>query len=709
VHRTGASKVPPGPQHGAGVRLVTRSPFTSAPATPVSSAGYPSLPLHHPSSTASRSARLASSRSPVPPPRQAALRPLVSNVASARDLTGAEHWAAVGPSGISTLLLGTPACSSTKPGEEKLLPCRLRPCCSIRHFVFTISNRLIAMPPSCEVEASQPRNAESQTHEQSTSPLEPSTPLEVGPPESSQITLPSTEIPQSPIDPNESFKTEVDDRAAATVIPSSLTPPPSTQATGHHAASRRAYSNSQPATMYSPPATVPPAMRDRDVGSGYEPPSLKEMLDAPADDLRAMLQSSIAETQRLKMEVAHHKLQNNLDSFQADVALQRAAVEFEMKRREVEALIAAGHIRQSRQHSNTASEAFQLKYLRMQNWCEAASEELEARGQRLKVAKKVIQQKEEENIHLREVNEMLVNRIRENREHFQKFCSPGGLFHKTGASQHPNATPRQTSRSARREEREEHGLSALLQAMSQDHHNNNSAPSTPMISHRLAPRLVGKHHRNSQSLSSLPTTPMNRPRGEPAGLLPSVDLVPQSEPAHRYGQRHPVPTTPVARTEQRRRKSRESTISADDNEELARQAVLSAKAAQSFVSHAVRASHGGSPRDIRRDEEVVDDEITDSQATQAATEMLRRDPRQSFEAGHLRSSQNGLPGPMERTAAMSSKLLSHTRGMDKRKFSGNHGAAEDARHEPGSPAKKIRGENGVSEEQRRVGLGIQYQ
>jgi acetyl-CoA acyltransferase 1 len=105
----------------------------------------------------------------------------------------------------------------------------------------------------------------------------------------------------------------------------------------------------------------------------------------------------------------------------------------------------------------------------------------------------------------------------------------------------------------------------------------------------------------------------------------------------------------------------------------------------------------------------VVEEITDSQATQAATEMLRRDARQSFEVASSRSSRDGSPGPIDRSTVMQAKLLSNIKGgMDKRKFSGNHSTAEDTRREPGSPAKKMRGGNGVLDEQRRVGLGIQY-
>ncbi|KAG6026812.1 hypothetical protein E4U41_001162, partial [Claviceps citrina] len=102
------------------------------------------------------------------------------------------------------------------------------------------------------------------------SPDDPSTPQDVGPPPppSPQVALPSTEVvPASPMDGNESFKTEAnDDRPAATVvIASSLTPPPSTQLASHGEAMPRPFaSSSQQSALCSPPATILKPLRDRE-------------------------------------------------------------------------------------------------------------------------------------------------------------------------------------------------------------------------------------------------------------------------------------------------------------------------------------------------------------------------------------------------------------------------------------------------------------
>lgn len=533
------------------------------------------------------------------------------------------------------------------------------------------------------------------------SPLELCTPQDCGPQDSSQVTLPSTEIPQSPIDPNQSFKTENnDDRPAVTVIPSSLTPPPSTQANNHIGRSRGTFTNSQQSNLFSPPATVLNNLRERERPSEFAPPAPHLVVEASTEELRAMLQACIAENQKLKMETAHHKLQYNLLSLQADDDSKRAAVEHDMIRREVDALRGAEHTRQARRELSTSSESTQAKYLHMKMQYEAVVEEAEILQRRVKVAKRLIQQKDEETMILTEERDMLLTRIRENREHVKLLCSPGGIFHgaltpkphTVASPQRYRTTSRQTSKLSQAREGE-HGLSALLQAMSQD---NNSAPSTPLTVSRAAARPVGKHYRNAQSMSSLPTTPMSRPRGEHVGLLPSVDLVPHTEP-QRNSQKQYGPTTPVSRSENHRRKSRESTISVDDNEELARQALESVAAAQSFTSY------GGRPR--QQDEE---EEVFDSQASQAATEMLRRDPRQSFEVASSGGSQDDTLGPVEKSAKMQAKLFSNHKGdYDKRKFSASHNSMPtEVRRDQGSPAKKMRVAANPRIDGRRAGLGI---
>lgn len=542
--------------------------------------------------------------------------------------------------------------------------------------------------------------------------VEPSTPQDNDlAPESSQITLPPTEVPNSPIDTQHSFKSEpLNDRASAAVIPSSLTPPPSSQVANFNANVKRStLQASQGSILFSPPATVLQPTRDRDTltSDDYLVPSSEQIKNASADDLRNMLQTCIAENQKLKMETAHHKLQLNLLNLQAENDLERAAVEHDMIRAEVDAIRSSDYFLQTKRELSAAAEAHQIRLQVVTNQCDSALEENKLLQRKIRSAKKVIMQKEEETQNLTEERDMLLNRIRENREHFQMLCSPGGILHgaltpKAAIStpqQAPRATPRQTPRSALRgPEDAEHGLSALLQAMSQD---NNSAPSTPIVPSRGPPRQMGKHHRNVQSLSSLPTTPQSQVRGGNGSLLPSISIVPQSEP-QRHTARHFLPTTPTPKHD-RRRKSRESTISVDENEELARQALESAAAVQPYTAPSQGSNRGGytsvrgASTSYREDE---DRDMYESQASQAASEMLRRDPRESFDVASSMSSEDGTRDRQPK---------GYANVGDKRKLSGNyenhdHHATVNGK----SPNKRLRAAGSVDEASR-VGLGIQYE
>ena len=568
---------------------------------------------------------------------------------------------------------------------------------------------------------------------------------------SSQVTIPSTEDPGSPVDPIASFRTEVnDDRADAdadaAIIPSSLTPPPSSQVPSNPNANTVPVAStyltaSQRSALFSPPTTVGRASRPSAaavIPTEYVVPSPQEVRDASADTLRAMMQQSIAENSRLKMEAAHYKLQLNLLSLQAGEDAKRAAVEQDMTRREVEALREAENIRQARRELSTATESTRSKYLQVKALYEDAVEEIDHLERKLKLAKKVIQQQEDEIGRLREDRQQLRTRIRENREHFTMLCSPGGIFHSAltpkasistsmHAQQQPGrGTPRQTPRGSygrSAQEPDQRRFDALLQVLSQE---NNSAPSTPMaVYHRTAPRhQPPKHTRNVQSLSSLPTTPTRigagvggSSLGRSDGLLPSVHLAPLTEPPRRYTGRRLLPDSPrrghgyEAEAEQRRR-SRESTISVPDNEELARQALASVQMATSSLSRL----YGGTapavhPRVDEREAEEEESDVPQSQASLTASQMLRRDPRQSFEveAAAAVSRDHGLPS-LESGGSGRTLLPGLDRNGEKRKFSGMMvNNDQPPRREPflGSPTKKVRVGSGL-QDPAQVGLGIKY-
>ncbi|RAL63454.1 hypothetical protein DID88_003874 [Monilinia fructigena] len=171
-------------------------------------------------------------------------------------------------------------------------------------------------------------------------------------------------------------------------------------------------------------------------------------------------------------------------------------------------------------------------------------------------------------------------------------------------------TPHQTpvaSRSIREshEHGQEPGFAALLAAA---HHENSSAPTTPLISQRHGPHTPIKTQSwRPITISSLPTTPPSaRPGTANSTLLPSAQFIPHS--ATRPAYTNSISNIPP----RRRRESRDSTISAEDAEEFN------------------RARH----QEHRRGE---GQEIQESQAAQSANEMLRADPRESFEVAASRT------------------------------------------------------------------------
>lgn len=574
--------------------------------------------------------------------------------------------------------------------------------------------------------------------DQPTTPQDLAAPDTVASASESQQSLPSTEPPASPATgPAESFESERrNDRAASAasasasvvsasaIIPSSLTPPPSSQVPSNNGPSRAAASI-QRQRMLSPPVTVSNPVRPDATPAGlYTAPRPEQVVAASPDQLRAMLQSCIAEQSRLKMEAAHHKLQYQLLSVRADEDAHRAAVEQELTLRQLDAL--------QRQMSEVPAPARRVPssepeithgmYEELRDLSEKAlkdneklRKDYEEANKRLKAAKKLIVRQEEETDDLREENDLLRNRLLDKRELWEKLASPGGMFH-TPKTAHASPaqyrqTPRQTPK--HRMDRQAQPFDVLLQAATQE---NSSAPSTPVTPNR-APggRHPLKHSRGVQSLSSLPSTPNNsRPRG--SDLLPPPDLVPHTEPTRRFVNRSFVPDTPDRGglsfahevREERGRHSRESTISADDNQMLARAALQSvAQAARSFATHHSPPSRARVPLPSHRSRDQ-DSQIYESQASQEASAMLRRDPRESFEVASSHNSRDVTPTPISAEKRLQSTLrgpihkpgLSNKRKLDVTEY------REEARKGPISPTKRLRLEGGLREGNPILGLGI---
>lgn len=550
----------------------------------------------------------------------------------------------------------------------------------------------------------------------------------------SLASLPSTEAPASPADLGHSFRSEVVDpqlnEDRSSVIPSSLTPPPSSQLPTN-GPNTRAPPSSQRQHMLSPPVTGLNRARPEATPSGlFTAPRPDAVVAASPDTLRAMVQACIAEHTRLKTEAAHHKLQYQLLSVRADEDAHRAAVEQELTLRQLEALrrqkpeAPAPPVRKIPSPSPEISQAMydQLRDLgeKAIKDNERIRKDYEEACKRLKAAKKLIVRQEEDMDSLREENELLRNRLQDKRELWNQLASPGGMFHTPKTAQASpsqyRTTPRQTPKHRDGRQGRQEPFAVLLQAATQE---NSSAPSTPATPIRPGGRHPLKHSRGVQSLSSLPTTP-NPPRPRGSDLLPAADLVPQTEPPRRFTNRSFIPETPergglsFARSErpERVRQSRESTISADDNQELARAALQSvAQQVESFASRGSPPPRRPLPSQ-RSQLTEADSQVYESQASQEASAMLRRDPRESFEVASSHNSRDVTPTPV--AAEKSSRLQSTLRGpmnkpglssTAKRKFDAS--VADEARRvEPTSPTKRLRLAGGLREGSSLIGLGI---
>lgn len=397
---------------------------------------------------------------------------------------------------------------------------------------------------------------------------------------------------------------------------SEMTPPPSSQLP---ARTTSPILYELPATIIpaSPPATlkqgVPlPAVDACRRYSNVSLPSAQQIANASADELRDLINELIPALGEARMSAAHFKLQHQLLSIETSESAMRAAVEHEMTRREVDVLQKPEYRRSDTlsslaQHRTAHVPSSSLVEIALQRRCEHWEKLNASLETRFRRAKKMILHQESKNLDLTEDNQRLRQRIRENRAHINQLRSSGALSVATTmrsdlVPQYRKTTPR-FSQSARsnaslrgaRTNRQD-PFAALLAADQVLNGESVSVPSTPIQNH--ASNFHLGHTRGTHSLSSLPTTPArSRPATANSPLFTPVNRITLDSV---YS--HSAPPVRSARAEQERgRKERDSTISASDNEE----------------------------------EAYTDDDVPQSQASQAATHMLRRSPTRKAETtGH---------------------------------------------------------------------------
>ena len=548
---------------------------------------------------------------------------------------------------------------------------------------------------------------------------------------------------------------------------SSITPPPSTQPPKRAASpvtesgESRGITPTPVVAMSSPPATgarVAQMPMGTTNSFGLQFPSSQQLDTASTSELRQLLNAALQAEKEARMSAAHYKLQHNLLELETEETTNRLEVEHEMMRREVEVLQQAELSRRDSHNTHYSSSATEQqdkedkeatdRYIaELRAYAEAVGKENAKLLRRFERAKKVIADKEEDIKELATENKRLLDRIRQNREHFQRLTSQGGIYaspqsHSLSATRTvpstPNyrerATPRQTPGSARHVEQmrdfnhmQMQNQQQLMQhgtPMQQQHHDRqdsfaallmadrvlndqNSAPTTPRratthmqnTGHGHPTSSAIRHHRAAQSLSSLPTQPVQMQQYRPMDYAPAPSHAPLLPPPQ-LGERQSLPGSAhyeqpqlqriSPRERVRRRKSRDSTISASDEEERekeilrvsprqpvqlqnpdpfagyapAQRSMVQARQPQPQVLPEIspRFEPIAQPQQLSQQMQVDDDETEEehpeevesdidvpaSQASLSASAMLRRDPRESFEiADSPRTQQSSYAPPSQ--------------------------------------------------------------
>ncbi|KAL8668602.1 MAG: hypothetical protein Q9168_006779 [Polycauliona sp. 1 TL-2023] len=415
-------------------------------------------------------------------------------------------------------------------------------------------------------------------------------------------------------------------RSTPPPAPVDMTPPPSTQIPKP---SRPILgSDKREPSLASPPLTAktgPPFSQGRLYG---EVPTMQAVEKMPEDQVRTLVTELLPALSEARMSAAHSKLQHNLLSIETSEAASKAEVEREMTRREVQVLQASPRLLSPRSPQNTAQRHLELALKK----CRELQANNEMSEQRLHAARKLIRDLSERNEALAFDNQLLRQRIRENRDHVDAMRSSGAISVNgtplTGlATPAYHQTPKTPATARSRHMNQPPGSGGtfdvlLLADTVLKNHEINSVPSTP--TRTKAKKVNQAHHaRGAHSLSSLPSTP-NRSRPMTADgplLTPTPQRI--AYPSAAFSAPGKYTNRPSQSSPQR--DDRDSTISASEDE---------------------------------GDENA--ERVTGSQASQRATEMLRRSAFNSQD-NSPQSSQNQKQSVPTRYDPSQSKIYGHVK------------------------------------------------
>ncbi|KAF2009768.1 hypothetical protein BU24DRAFT_428638 [Aaosphaeria arxii CBS 175.79] len=409
---------------------------------------------------------------------------------------------------------------------------------------------------------------------------------------------------------------------------SSMTPPPSSQLPNIRTAVLRTPSPPDPQLTSPPPtAKLPdqPSVLTESASALYSP---EQITNASPDELRCMVDELTSALRDVRLSAAHYKLQYNMAVMESQEAASRMAVELAMAQREIDVLKQAEVKRRNSIPTPTqtvqespvdSANAIMMSELNRQ--CQILQQDNEELRDALEQQKRLTEHREGELASLMEENDRLKTRIRKNRDHMAQFLPFQDQINEQGSPRSMfgtplQATPRQRAQRVPQplsvEHRGQSNFDILLRADQILNEKTTTAPSTPTRSHAHRSRLG--HTRGTHSMSSLPHTPNRHTTHRHTGVPRTPNTfsainIPQSAPPAQYQRVPPV-----------RRESSNSTITASSVDEE-----------EAFTDR-------------------EDDEIPESQASQAATSMLRRS-----------GSQKRASAPSSQAQLVQSKLFGHVK------------------------------------------------
>jgi hypothetical protein len=425
---------------------------------------------------------------------------------------------------------------------------------------------------------------------------------------------------------------------------SSITPPPSSQLPQLQQALKHVVRTPSP---QSSQLNSPPPTNRAPIPSTSHPvvlndlPTPEQVSHASVDDLRTMVDHLSIAVREARTAAAHYKLQHNMLLLDSSEASKRMEVELQLTQREVEILQEAEERRKS-EYMSPAQQAGNAALIGdLNRHCLVLQNENDAMREVLSRTARDLEDREGQILTLTEENQRLRHRIRMNREHMNGILdsvsdgSPRSLMgtpHRTPRHVPPSRAPIMQSSQGR----EPNTFDALLLADKVLHSQETAtAPSTPKSSplrHRAG------HTRNTHSLSSLPSTPARRVLHPTAAQLRTPPhLTTIAEPHSQGAGSQPLPplfaiAATLAPPTTRRRASSDSTITASSVEDN-------------------KGQLSGSEDDL--------DEIPESQASQAATSMLRHTPNSSQQSlGKGKLTQSRIIGKVTKSVGGGEKRMS---------------------------------------------------